>query len=56
MLGTMQDEQLSLATLLRYGSSVHGDRQISTWTGDGVRTMTFRELGGSGVTHPCSHA
>jgi fatty-acyl-CoA synthase len=47
MLGTMQDEQLSLATLLRYGSSVHGDRQVSTWTGDGVRTMTFRELGRS---------
>ncbi|WP_009476607.1 long-chain fatty acid--CoA ligase [Rhodococcus sp. JVH1] len=45
MLGTMQDEQLSLATLLRYGSSVHGDRTVSTWTGDGVRTMTFRELG-----------
>lgn len=47
MLSTMQDEQLSLATLLRYGSSVHGDRQISTWTGDGVRAMTFRELGRS---------
>ncbi|MFJ2756416.1 long-chain fatty acid--CoA ligase [Nocardioides sp. NPDC087217] len=45
MLGTMQDEQLSLATLLRYGSSVHGDRTVSTWTGEGVRTMTFRELG-----------
>jgi acyl-CoA synthetase (AMP-forming)/AMP-acid ligase II len=47
MLGTMQDEQLSLATLLRYGSSVHGDRTVSTWIGDGVRTMTFRELGQS---------
>jgi fatty-acyl-CoA synthase len=45
MLGTMQDEQLSLATLLRYGSSVHSDRTITTWTADGVRTMTFRELG-----------
>jgi fatty-acyl-CoA synthase len=45
MLSTMQDEQLSLATLLRYAASFHGDATISTWTGEGVRTTTYRELG-----------
>jgi fatty-acyl-CoA synthase len=45
MLSTMQDEQLSLATLLRYASTFLGDSTVSTWTGDGVRTMTYRELG-----------
>ena len=45
MLSTMQDDQLSLATLLRYASTFHGDATVSTWTGDGVRTMTYRELG-----------
>ncbi|RDI46238.1 long-chain fatty acid--CoA ligase [Nocardia mexicana] len=45
MLSTMQDEQLSLATLLRYATTFHGDATVSTWTGDGVRTTTYRELG-----------
>ncbi|RJO71998.1 fatty acid--CoA ligase [Nocardia panacis] len=45
MLSTMQDEQLSLATLLRYASTFVGDATVSTWTGDGVRTMTYREVG-----------
>lgn len=49
MLGTMQDEQLSLATLLKYAASFQGDRTVSTWTGDGVRTQTFRELGSDGA-------
>jgi fatty-acyl-CoA synthase len=44
-LSTMQDEQLSLATLLRYASTFQGDRTVSTWTGDGVRTHTLREIG-----------
>ncbi|WP_328390763.1 long-chain fatty acid--CoA ligase [Nocardia sp. NBC_00416] len=45
MLSTMMDDQLSLATLLRYASTFVGDSTVSTWTGDGVRTMTFREVG-----------
>ncbi|WP_433599800.1 long-chain fatty acid--CoA ligase [Nocardia sp. CA-135953] len=45
MLSTMQDEPLSLATLLRYASTFMGDATVSTWTGTGVRTMTYRELG-----------
>lgn len=49
MLSTMQDEQLSLATLLRYASTFVGDATVSTWTGTGVRTMTYRELGAEGA-------
>ncbi|WP_280411252.1 long-chain fatty acid--CoA ligase [Nocardia asiatica] len=45
MLSTMQDEPLSLATLLRYASTFAGDSTVSTWTGTGVRTMTYREVG-----------
>ncbi|MBF6211631.1 long-chain fatty acid--CoA ligase [Nocardia puris] len=45
MLSTMQDEPLSLATLLKYASTFQGESTVSTWTGDGVRTMTYRELG-----------
>ncbi|SUA48588.1 3-hydroxybenzoate--CoA/4-hydroxybenzoate--CoA ligase [Nocardia africana] len=45
MLSTMQDEPLSLATLLRYASTFQGDSTVSTWTGAGVRTVTYRELG-----------
>ncbi|MEV6274037.1 long-chain fatty acid--CoA ligase [Nocardia sp. NPDC051832] len=45
MFSTMQDEQLSLATLLKYASTFQGDSTVSTWTGTGVRTMTYREVG-----------
>ncbi|WP_028477007.1 long-chain fatty acid--CoA ligase [Nocardia sp. CNY236] len=45
MLSTMQDEPLSLATLLRHASTFFADSTVSTWTGTGVRTMTYRELG-----------
>ncbi|MFD5179324.1 long-chain fatty acid--CoA ligase [Nocardia sp. NPDC058379] len=45
MLSTMQDEPLSLATLLNYASTFQGDSTVATWTGSGVRTMTYREMG-----------
>ncbi|WP_043723822.1 AMP-binding protein, partial [Nocardia asiatica] len=45
MLSTMQDEPLSLATLLRYATTVHGTARVTTWTPDGVDQMTFAELG-----------
>ncbi|MEV6771137.1 long-chain fatty acid--CoA ligase [Nocardia sp. NPDC051030] len=45
MLSTMQDEQLSLATLLRYAATFQGDSTVSTWTGTGLRTQTYREVG-----------
>jgi fatty-acyl-CoA synthase len=45
MHSTMQETPLSLATLLRYGTTVHGMSEVITWTGDGVRTATYAELG-----------
>ncbi|TSD97246.1 long-chain fatty acid--CoA ligase [Skermania sp. ID1734] len=45
MLSTMQDGPLSLAILLEYGATFQSAATVSTWTGDGLRTMTFGELG-----------
>lgn len=45
ILSTMQNEPLSLATLLESAVSAFSDAEISTWTGDGLRRMTFGELG-----------
>jgi fatty-acyl-CoA synthase len=45
MFSTMQDEPLSLATLLRYAATFQSAATVSTWTGEGMRTMTFGELG-----------
>ncbi|HEX3778051.1 MAG TPA: long-chain fatty acid--CoA ligase [Pseudonocardiaceae bacterium] len=45
MLSTMQDGPLSLAALLRYGTGVHGAGEVSTWTGESARRMTYAELG-----------
>ncbi|HEX4699410.1 MAG TPA: long-chain fatty acid--CoA ligase [Actinomycetes bacterium] len=45
MHSTMQETPLSLATLLRYGTTVHGTSEVITWTGDGVRTATYAEVG-----------
>jgi fatty-acyl-CoA synthase len=42
---TMQDEPLSLATLLRYASTFQSDATVSTWTGEGIRSITFGEVG-----------
>ncbi len=45
MLSTMQDEPLSLATLLRYGTTVNSEAEVSTWTGSDVRRMSYGQLG-----------
>ncbi|MBJ8348746.1 long-chain fatty acid--CoA ligase [Antrihabitans sp. YC2-6] len=45
MLSTMQDEPLSLATVLRYGSTFHSEAEVSTWTGSELRRMSYGEVG-----------
>jgi fatty-acyl-CoA synthase len=45
MLSTMQDGNLSIATLLRHGSTVHANSEVITWTGRGSRRETFADLG-----------
>ncbi|WP_018682627.1 long-chain fatty acid--CoA ligase [Actinokineospora enzanensis] len=45
MQSTMQDGNLSIATLLRHGSTVHAASEVTTWTGASGRTVDFAEVG-----------
>lgn len=45
MDGTMQDYPLTITAIMRHGCRVHGDRTVTTATGDGYRTTSYRELG-----------
>ncbi|MBA0127638.1 long-chain fatty acid--CoA ligase [Haloechinothrix sp. YIM 98757] len=45
MYSTMQDGELSIAQLLRYGSQVHGTSEVATWTGQGCRRRSYAEVG-----------
>ncbi|PRX46672.1 fatty-acyl-CoA synthase [Prauserella shujinwangii] len=45
MLSTMQDGELSIARLLHYGTTVHGDSTVATWDGAGSRVEPYRMLG-----------
>jgi fatty-acyl-CoA synthase len=45
MRSTMQETPLSIATLVRYGTSVHGSSEVVTWTGEGPRSATYAEVG-----------
>ncbi len=42
----MHDVPLLVSRILEHGSTVHGERsEVRTWTGDGVRRMTYAEVG-----------
>ncbi len=45
MLSTMSDLPLSIAQLLRHGSTVHGAAEVVTWTGSDSRRRTYAEVG-----------
>ena len=45
MLGTMQDQPLSLGRLLQHATQMHGRSTVTTWTGTGIRSRTYAELG-----------
>ncbi len=45
MRSTMMDLPLTIASVMRYGTSVFGDREVVTWTGDGTRRRTYAEAG-----------
>jgi fatty-acyl-CoA synthase len=45
MRSTMQDVPLSIATIVKYGTTVHGASEVITSTGDGVRRATFADVG-----------
>ncbi|NKR31745.1 long-chain-fatty-acid--CoA ligase [Rhodococcus hoagii] len=45
MLSTMNDLPLSIAQLMRHGSTVHADAEVVTWTEAGARRRTYAEVG-----------
>ncbi len=46
MQSTMQDFPLTIAAIMRYAATVHGDRTVTTATGDGgYRHATYRQIG-----------
>ncbi|MBO0808801.1 MAG: long-chain fatty acid--CoA ligase [Actinobacteria bacterium] len=45
MRSTMMDFPLTVTSILRYGSSAFGGREVVTYTGDGTRRQTYGETG-----------
>ena len=45
MRSTMMDVPLTITSVMRYGTSIFGDREVLTWTGDGTRRRTYAEAG-----------
>ena len=46
MLSTMSDFPLTVASILQHGVHVHGESEIATWSGDGLKRISFRDFGG----------
>ena len=45
MRSTMMDVPLTVASIMRYGTTVFGDREVVTFTGDGTRRRSYAEAG-----------
>jgi fatty-acyl-CoA synthase len=45
MFSTMQDFPLTIATIMRYGTTAHTTREVATVTADGVRRRSYAEVG-----------
>ena len=45
MRSTMMDVPLTVASLMRYGTTVFGNREVVTFTGDGTRRRSYAEAG-----------
>ncbi len=45
MRSTMMDVPLTITSIMRYGTSIFGDREVLTWTGDGTRRRTYAGAG-----------
>jgi fatty-acyl-CoA synthase len=41
----MQDYPLTISSIRQYGTEVFGDSEVATFTGEGVRRMSYAELG-----------
>ncbi len=45
MRSTMQEQPLLISQILEYGTTVHAAQEVVTWTPDGPRRSTYREVG-----------
>ena len=45
MRSTMMDVPLTTGSIMRYGTSVFGDREVVTWTGEATRRRSYAEAG-----------
>ncbi len=45
MDSTMMDVQLTVGMIMRHGTTVHGDSEVVTWTGDGARRVSYAQVG-----------
>ena len=45
MKSTMQDAQLTIGSVMKHGTTVHGDAEVVTATADGSRSRTYAEVG-----------
>jgi fatty-acyl-CoA synthase len=45
VLSTMMDVPLTVEAIMRHGTTVCGDREVVTCTGDGTRSRTYAEVG-----------
>jgi acyl-CoA synthetase (AMP-forming)/AMP-acid ligase II len=45
MQSTMQDFALTITSIMRYACGYHGDRRVTTATGDGYRHTTYQDIG-----------
>ncbi len=41
----MSDFPLTIGSILEHGITVHGASEVATWTGDGLKRASFREVG-----------
>ncbi len=41
----MMDVPLTVGMIMRHGTTVHGDSEVVTWTGDGARRASYAEVG-----------
>ena len=41
----MMDIPLTVGMIMRHGTTVHGDGEVVTWTGDGARRASYAEVG-----------
>lgn len=42
----MMDVPLTVGMIMRHGTTVHGDGEVVTWTGDGARRASYAQVGG----------